>query len=43
MEQHAAMGMSWKRFAAMIGASVLLMFILMYQLVYTPAHVMFAG
>ena len=36
------MGMSWSRFAGMIVTSVVIMFILMYQLVYSPDHVMFS-
>jgi len=36
------MGMSWGRFAAMIAASTVIMFFLMYQLVYIPDHAMFS-
>ncbi len=32
------MGMSWGRFAAMIGTSTFIMFFLMYQLIYTLDH-----
>lgn len=42
MDASAHAGMSWGRFAAMIGISTLVMFILMYQLVYAPDHVMFS-
>lgn len=43
MEQHKQMtGMSWRRFSAMIATSTSLMFVLMYQLVYTAEHVMFS-
>jgi hypothetical protein len=35
--------MSWGRFAAMIGTSVVVMFALMYQLVYSPDHVLFSA
>jgi hypothetical protein len=34
--------MSWGRFAAMIGSSVAVMFVLMYQLVYTTDHLAFS-
>jgi hypothetical protein len=37
-----SMGMSWGRFAAMIAAATALMFVLMYQLVYSPDHVTFS-
>lgn len=36
------MGMSWGRFAGMIATSVLVMFPLMYQLVYSWDHVLFS-
>lgn len=36
------MGMSWGRFAAMIAVSVVIMFFLMYQLVYSPDHALFS-
>ncbi len=36
------MKMSWGRFAAMIAASVVIMFFLMYQLVYSPDHALFS-
>jgi hypothetical protein len=43
MEQHQQMkGMGWGRFAAMIGTSAALMFILMYQLIYTLDHATFS-
>jgi FlaA1/EpsC-like NDP-sugar epimerase len=42
MDQHEQMGMSWGRFAAMIGTSVVIMFFLMYQLVYTVDHATFS-
>ena len=35
--------MSWGKFAAMIGASVVVMFFLMYQLVYSLDHAMFSN
>jgi uncharacterized membrane protein len=41
-QQKQKMGMSWGRFAAMIAASTLIMFFLMYQLVYSFDHVMFS-
>lgn len=34
--------MSWGRFAGMIATSTVIMFVLMYQLVYSTAHVMFS-
>lgn len=34
--------MSWKRFAAMIGTSTIIMFFLMYQLVYEADHLTFS-
>jgi hypothetical protein len=37
-ENKKKMGMSWGRFAAMIGTSTIIMFFLMYQLVYTSDH-----
>ena len=43
MDQHPQMkGMGWGRFAAMIAASAVLMFFLMYQLVYSLDHVTFS-
>ena len=36
------MTMSWARFAAMIATSTAIMFVLMYQLVYTSDHAMFS-
>jgi hypothetical protein len=36
------MGMSWVRFGAMIAASTAIMFLLMYQLVYSAEHVLFS-
>lgn len=42
MDQHEQMGMSWGRFAAMIGTSIAIMFFLMYQLVYTVDHATFS-
>lgn len=36
------MKMGWGRFAAMIAASTLIMFLLMYQLVYSSEHAMFS-
>lgn len=37
-----SMRMGWGRFAAMIAASTVLMFFLMYQLVYSPEHATFS-
>jgi hypothetical protein len=42
MDQHEQSGMSWGRFAAMIGTSVAIMFFLMYQLVYAVDHATFS-
>jgi hypothetical protein len=43
MERHEkTTAMTWGRFAAMIAASTVIMFLLMYQLVYSPDHVMFS-
>ena len=42
MDQQKQMGMSWARFAAMIGVSSAIMFFLMYQLVYSFDHAMFS-
>jgi hypothetical protein len=42
MDQHEQMGMGWGRFAAMIVTSVVIMFLLMYQLVYTIDHATFS-
>ena len=42
MHQGRAMKMSWSKFFAMIGVSTLVMFPLMYQLVYEPAHATFS-
>jgi hypothetical protein len=39
---HQSMKMGWGRFAAMIAISVVIMFVLMYQLVYEADHVMFS-
>jgi len=39
-KQHQEMG--WSRFAAMIAASTVLMFFLMYQLVYSIDHALFS-
>lgn len=41
-KQKHSMGMGWGRFAAMITASVIIMFFLMYQLVYSLDHTMFS-
>lgn len=40
-QQHKLM-MSWARFAAMVAASTVIMFFLMYQLVYSAEHAMFS-
>lgn len=44
MQQHQqhVMKMGWGRFAAMIAASTVIMFFLMYQLVYSTDHAMFS-
>lgn len=42
MEQHTPMKMSWVRFGAMIAASTVIMFFLMYQLVYSAEHLTFS-
>lgn len=43
MESHAGkMRMGWGRFAAMIATSTVIMFVLMYQLVYTGDHLRFS-
>ena len=41
-QKHGKANMGWGRFAAMIATSTLIMFFLMYQLVYEPAHAMFS-
>lgn len=41
-EQQKMMHMSWGRLVAMIATSTVLMFLLMYQLVYSSDHVMFS-
>ena len=41
-QQKQGMKMSWGRFSAMIAASTVIMFFLMYQLVYSPDHAMFS-
>jgi hypothetical protein len=41
VQQHM-MKMSWGRFAAMIAISTVIMFLLMYQLVYSGDHIMFS-
>lgn len=41
-QKHHQMNMGWGRFAAMIAASTALMFLLMYQLVFSFDHVMFS-
>ncbi len=40
--QHKPMMMSWARLAAMVAASTLIMFVLMYQLVYSADHLFFS-
>ena len=42
MEQSKPMKMGWGRFALMIATSTIIMFVLMYQLVYSTNHVMFS-
>lgn len=41
-QQKQGMSMSWWKFAAMIGSSIVLMFFLMYQLVYSIDHATFS-
>lgn len=41
-QQHQMMSMSWGKFAAMIAASVIAMFFLMYQLIYSWDHATFS-
>jgi hypothetical protein len=41
-KKHEMMHMSWWKFAAMIAASTIIMFFLMYQLVYSSDHAMFS-
>lgn len=41
-QQKLGMKMGWGRFAAMISASTMIMFVLMYQLVYSADHAMFS-
>lgn len=41
-EQKQGMKMGWGRFAVMIAASTVIMFVLMYQLVYSADHAMFS-
>lgn len=41
-QQQPMKKMGWGRFAAMIGVSTVIMFVLMYQLVYSWDHVMFS-
>lgn len=42
MQQQHMMKISWGRFAAMIAASTVIIFFLMYQLVYSADHAMFS-
>ena len=42
MDHQQQSSMSWGRFAAMIAASTVIMFFLMYQLVYSAEHAMFS-
>ncbi|MFD1104623.1 DUF305 domain-containing protein [Sphingobium olei] len=42
MEQHSEINMGWRRFAAMIVTSTIIMFFLMYQLVYSWDHALFS-
>jgi hypothetical protein len=42
MDHSGEMKMGWGRFAAMIAVSVVIMFFLMYQLVYSAEHAMFS-
>ena len=41
-QQKQKMGMGWGRFAGMIATSVVIMFFLMYQLIYSTDHAMFS-
>lgn len=41
-EHNGKTGMGWTRFAAMIGTSTAIMFVLMYQLVYSSGHLLFS-
>jgi hypothetical protein len=41
-QQMKGMGMSWRRFAAMIATSTVIMFFLMYQLIYSLDHATFS-
>lgn len=41
-ESHQMMKMGWRRFAAMISTSTVVMFLLMYHLVYSLDHAMFS-
>ena len=41
-QQEPMMGMRWRRFAAMIATSTLIMFFLMYQLIYSLDHATFS-
>lgn len=42
MDDQMNMGMSWRRFWAMIATSTLAMFLLMYQLIFSLAHATFS-
>lgn len=42
MNEQESMGMTWGKFAAMIGVSVFIMFFLMYQLIYSLDHALFS-
>ena len=42
-DQQNMMGMGWRRFAGMIATSTIIMFIMMYQLVYTFDHAVFSA
>ncbi len=41
-EHKRMMTMSWTRFVAMVSTSTAIMFVLMYQLIYSPDHAMFS-
>ena len=41
-QQQHSMSMGWRRFAAMIAVSTIIMFFLMYQLVYSWDHALFS-
>lgn len=42
IQTNKMMKMRWRKFAAMVVASTVIMFFLMYQLIYTPDHATFS-